>query len=104
MDKSPASVIREEIRGIAAYHVPDSTGMVKLDAMENPYGLPSDLTQADLESSSSWIGITVEGGLRGKPPSTVIPIQLLELSRSACARPCRSPTPWRSCLATALMN
>jgi len=45
MDKSPASVIREEIRGIAAYHVPDSTGMVKLDAMENPYGLPSDLTQ-----------------------------------------------------------
>ena len=45
MDKSPASVIREEIRSIAAYHVPDSTGMVKLDAMENPYGLPSDLAQ-----------------------------------------------------------
>jgi histidinol-phosphate aminotransferase len=45
MDKSPASVIREEVRSIAAYHVPDSKGMVKLDAMENPYGLPSDLAQ-----------------------------------------------------------
>jgi len=45
MDKSPASVIRDEIRSIAAYHVPDSSGMVKLDAMENPYGLPSDLAQ-----------------------------------------------------------
>jgi len=45
MDKSPASVIRDEIRSIAAYHVPDSIGMVKLDAMENPYRLPGDLAQ-----------------------------------------------------------
>ena len=45
MDKSPASVIREEIRRAAAYHVPDSAGMVKLDAMENPYGLPAELAQ-----------------------------------------------------------
>jgi histidinol-phosphate aminotransferase len=32
--------IRSEIRELSAYHVPDSTGMVKLDAMENPYSLP----------------------------------------------------------------
>jgi histidinol-phosphate aminotransferase len=32
--------IRPEIRDLAAYHVPDSSGMVKLDAMENPYSLP----------------------------------------------------------------
>ena len=27
----------------AAYHVPDAAGMVKLDAMENPYRLPEDV-------------------------------------------------------------
>ena len=43
MDKTPQSVIREEIRALSAYHVPDSRGMVKLDAMENPYALPDDL-------------------------------------------------------------
>jgi histidinol-phosphate aminotransferase len=43
MDKTPQSVIREEIRALSAYHVPDSRGMVKLDAMENPYALPPEL-------------------------------------------------------------
>jgi histidinol-phosphate aminotransferase len=43
MDKSPKTVIRDEIQAISAYHVPDSTGMVKLDAMENPYRLPEAL-------------------------------------------------------------
>ena len=36
-------MIRDEIRALTAYHVPDSAGMVKLDAMENPYRLPADL-------------------------------------------------------------
>jgi histidinol-phosphate aminotransferase len=39
----PEQVIRPEIRALSAYHVPDSRGMVKLDAMENPYGLPAEL-------------------------------------------------------------
>src|SRR5262245_11067510 len=43
MPKSPEDVIRDEVRAIKAYPVPDSTGMVKLDAMENPYPLPPDL-------------------------------------------------------------
>ncbi|MEY4730454.1 MAG: hypothetical protein RL020_1612 [Pseudomonadota bacterium] len=34
------NLIREEIRAINAYHVPPSSGMIKLDAMENPYPLP----------------------------------------------------------------
>ncbi|MEO7729026.1 MAG: histidinol-phosphate transaminase, partial [Burkholderiales bacterium] len=38
--------IRNEIRALKAYSVPDSTGMIKLDAMENPYHLPAELTQA----------------------------------------------------------
>ena len=43
MSKAPEDVIREEIRALKAYPVPDATGMVKLDAMENPYPLPPDL-------------------------------------------------------------
>ncbi len=39
----PEDIIREEILALAAYHVPDSTGLVKLDAMENPYRLPADV-------------------------------------------------------------
>ena len=36
-------IIRPDIRALAAYHVPDSSGFLKLDAMENPYQLPDDL-------------------------------------------------------------
>lgn len=36
--------IRPDIASLAAYPVPDSTGMLKLDAMENPYGWPQELT------------------------------------------------------------
>jgi len=34
------SVIRDEVRAVSAYAVPDSTGLIKLDAMENPFALP----------------------------------------------------------------
>jgi histidinol-phosphate aminotransferase len=43
MPKTPEDVIRDEVRALKAYPVPDSTGMVKLDAMENPYRLPPEL-------------------------------------------------------------
>src|SRR3972149_5282715 len=33
-------LVRPEIRALKAYHVPDATGLIKLDAMENPYSLP----------------------------------------------------------------
>lgn len=39
----PASLIRTEIQALHAYHVPPSTGFIKLDAMENPYLLPQTL-------------------------------------------------------------
>ena len=35
--------IRPVIKNIQAYHVPDASGLVKLDAMENPYALSADL-------------------------------------------------------------
>jgi len=43
MPKTPEEFIRDEIRALTAYPVPDATGMVKLDAMENPYRLPPEL-------------------------------------------------------------
>lgn len=36
-------LIRPEIRGLKAYHVPSAAGMIKLDAMESPYRLPAAL-------------------------------------------------------------
>ena len=39
----PEDLIRPEILAIGAYHVAPSEGMVKLDAMENPYPLPPAL-------------------------------------------------------------
>ncbi len=39
------SPIRPEIRAMKAYHVADATGLIKLDAMENPYRLPPALAQ-----------------------------------------------------------
>ena len=43
MKQSPKDLVREEVLALAAYHVADAAGMVKLDAMENPYALPQPL-------------------------------------------------------------
>jgi histidinol-phosphate aminotransferase len=40
---TPEKLVRPEILELKAYHVPESDGMVKLDAMENPYALPEPL-------------------------------------------------------------
>ncbi len=40
---TPERLLRQEVLALHAYHVPSSTGMVKLDAMENPYALPPQL-------------------------------------------------------------
>lgn len=37
------TLLRREILDLHAYHVPDSSGYIKLDAMENPYRLPHEL-------------------------------------------------------------
>jgi histidinol-phosphate aminotransferase len=41
--KGPESLVRDEIRALTAYHVSPAQGLIKLDAMENPYRLPPDL-------------------------------------------------------------
>ena len=45
--------IRPELRALTPYHVPDSGGMIKLDAMENPYRWPEDL-------HGEWLGMLAD--------------------------------------------
>lgn len=40
---NPERWIRPEVLALSAYHVPEARGLVKLDAMENPYSLPPQL-------------------------------------------------------------
>jgi histidinol-phosphate aminotransferase len=41
MKLTPEQVLRDDVLSLQAYHVADPSGMVKLDAMENPYPLPA---------------------------------------------------------------
>jgi len=45
-----SALLRREILDLHAYHVPDSSGYIKLDAMENPYSLPTALRDAIAEA------------------------------------------------------
>lgn len=49
-------LIRSDVTGLSAYHVPDASGMVKLDAMENPYALPDQVQQ---ELASHLAGVAM---------------------------------------------
>ena len=45
MSAPDLGVVRDEVRAMAAYAVVPADGLVKLDAMENPYGLPPALAR-----------------------------------------------------------
>jgi histidinol-phosphate aminotransferase len=45
IDTLIANTIREDVRAGHSYSVPDASGYIKLDAMENPYELPDNLRQ-----------------------------------------------------------
>ncbi|WP_420796936.1 histidinol-phosphate transaminase [Ectothiorhodospira variabilis] len=49
---TPADLVRPQIRELSAYPVPSSQGLVKLDAMENPYEWPASLQSAWAERLS----------------------------------------------------
>jgi len=44
-DRPDLSVLRDDVRAISAYPVPSAAGLIKLDAMENPFSLPPGLAQ-----------------------------------------------------------
>jgi histidinol-phosphate aminotransferase len=45
-----SSIFRKEVLAMSAYKVADATGLIKLDAMENPYSWPEDIKQSWLET------------------------------------------------------
>ncbi|EGV30981.1 Histidinol-phosphate aminotransferase [Thiorhodococcus drewsii AZ1] len=47
------SLVRPEILALDAYHVAEAAGLIKLDAMENPYGWPESLVSEWLEALRS---------------------------------------------------
>ncbi len=49
LDNLVAHWVRPEIQGLSAYHVPEAQGLIKLDAMENPYTWPDELREQWLE-------------------------------------------------------
>jgi histidinol-phosphate aminotransferase len=49
-DSLVSALLRPEVVALSAYHVQDSTGLVKLDAMENPYAWPESMVDEWLET------------------------------------------------------
>jgi histidinol-phosphate aminotransferase len=52
----PKEIIRDDVRAMKAYPVAQADGLVKLDAMENPYGLPQAL-QREIADAVSRVAI-----------------------------------------------
>lgn len=72
IDGRIATWIRPEIRALSAYHVPPSSGMVKLDAMENPYQWPERVVD-------EWLAMLREVSLNRYPDPA--PRQLMQRLR-----------------------
>jgi histidinol-phosphate aminotransferase len=103
MPQTPEEVFRDEIRAMGGYRVPDATGMVKLDAMENPYPLPEALRpqiarlveQASFNRYPDSNANLVKARLRevmAVPPAMDILVgngsdELIQALMLACARP-----------------
>lgn len=68
INEKVAHWVRPEIRGIAAYHVPDSADLIKLDAMENPYTWPEALVE-------EWLELLREQPLNRYPDPTAKKLQ-----------------------------
>ena len=47
------TLLRPEVLALSAYHVAKADGLIKLDAMENPYSLPASLKEAWLARLSA---------------------------------------------------
>jgi len=100
-------MIRSDIRSLNAYHVPDSSGLIKLDAMENPYSLPDDLRgewsqllsasninrypDADMLDLRQRIaqreGVDADQVLIGNGSDEIIQMLLMAADQGACAVP-----------------
>ncbi len=100
-------MIRSEIKALSAYHVPDSSGMIKLDAMENPFTLPDTLQEqwcqclagvdinrypdADMAELRGQIaaraGVDADQILLGNGSDEIIQMILMAVSAGTCVVP-----------------
>ena len=64
MNPSPLARFRPDVQSMHAYAVQDARGLLKLDAMENPYGLPFAL-QAELGARLGALALNRYPGDRG---------------------------------------
>lgn len=60
--------VRPEVRALTAYHVPDASGLVKLDAMENPYSWPQELVR-------EWLDVLASVPLNRYPDPHAAPLK-----------------------------
>ncbi|MCE2971663.1 MAG: histidinol-phosphate transaminase [Burkholderiales bacterium] len=111
--KPDLSILRDDVRAIGAYPVPSAAGMIKLDAMENPFGLPDALV-VDLGARLARVAVNryppanpVEFKARlahamGVPDGMALLLgngsdELIHLVIQACARPGAAVlSPWPS--------
>jgi histidinol-phosphate aminotransferase len=101
-DLSPLARVREDVRAMHAYPVADATGYLKMDAMENPFGLPPAL-QAALGQRLGALALNRYPGARqndlkaalaayaGAPDGTAVLLgngsdELISIVQLACAR------------------
>ncbi|BCQ51297.1 histidinol-phosphate transaminase [Burkholderia gladioli] len=75
---TPQDIIRPDVLAMTGYPVPDATGFVKLDAMENPYPLPAPLA-AGLGERLAQVALN-----RYPPPR---PLALIDKLRAAMGIP-----------------
>ncbi len=61
--RNPLARIRQDVQSMHAYAVQESTGLLKMDAMENPHRLPADL-QAELGRRLGAVAINRYPGAR----------------------------------------
>lgn len=54
IESRAAKLIRDDIRALSAYHVPPAKGLIKLDAMENPYVWSDELRKQWLEQLNQY--------------------------------------------------
>ncbi len=63
-----AALIRPELLALKAYHVPDDTGLVKLDAMENPYRWPPEMLER-------WLAVLRDVSINRYPDAGAAPLK-----------------------------
>ena len=80
------SRIRQDIQSMSAYAVQESTGLLKLDAMENPHRLPPEL-QADLGRRLGALELNRYPGARIHELRRGLAVYQHALTRGALLRP-----------------